>query len=74
MEAVPLETVAVRTSTRNEMIEVTDRVERVVRSHNVIVGMVVVYVPHTTGAVTINENADPDMKHDMLRELEEMIP
>jgi secondary thiamine-phosphate synthase enzyme len=37
-------------------------------------GMVIVCVPHTTAAVTINENADPDVKHDMLAKLETLIP
>ena len=37
-------------------------------------GMLIVYVPHTTAAVTINENADPDVKHDMLKKLETLIP
>ena len=36
--------------------------------------MAIVYVPHTTAAVTINENYDPDVKHDMLRKLDELIP
>jgi secondary thiamine-phosphate synthase enzyme len=36
--------------------------------------MVIAYVPHTTAAVTINENADPDVRHDLLRKLEELIP
>ena len=36
--------------------------------------MAIVYVPHTTAAVTINENADPDVKHDLLKKLEELVP
>jgi secondary thiamine-phosphate synthase enzyme len=74
MQTVPLQTVAVRTSARNEMLEVTDRVERLIRSNNVNEGMAIVYVPHTTAAVTINENADPDVRHDMLQKLETLIP
>ena len=37
-------------------------------------GQVVAYVPHTTAGITINENADPDVKRDMLRQLDEMVP
>ena len=74
MQTVPLQSVAVRTSQRNEMLDVTDRVARLVRSQNVLEGMAIVYVPHTTAAVTINENADPDVRHDMLRKLETLIP
>lgn len=37
-------------------------------------GYVIVYVPHTTAGVTINENADPDVVHDMLLQLDQMVP
>src|SRR5258708_2899174 len=67
-------TEAVRTSRRAEVIDVTDRVRRLVTSAGVRSGMVVVYVPHTTAAVTINENADPDVRHDMLAKLEALVP
>ena len=52
----------------------TDRLQKVVFSNNINQGMLIAYVPHTTAAVTINENADPDVKHDMLAKLDEMIP
>lgn len=74
MRSFPLNTESVRTYSRNEMIEVTDRVEMIVKAAKVTDGMVVVYVPHTTAAVTINENADPDVKSDMLRKLETLVP
>ena len=45
-----------------------------VRQHRLVSGMVVLYVPHTTASVTINENADPDVRHDLLRKLEELVP
>lgn len=64
----------VRTAHRSQMIEVTDRVAAVVRKSGVVDGMVIVHVPHTTAAITINENADPDVKHDMLRKLAELVP
>lgn len=74
MQTVPLQTLNVRTSTRNEMLDVTDRLEKLIRSQNVNEGMLIAYVPHTTAAVTINENADPDVKSDMLEKLETLIP
>ena len=64
----------VRTAKRNEMIDVTDRVAAIVSRLGVKEGMAIVSVPHTTAACTINENADPDVRHDMLRKLEELIP
>src|SRR5688500_3288497 len=64
----------VQTRQRSEMVDITGRVRKVVEERGVRDGYVIVYVPHTTAAVTINENADPDVKHDMLRKLEELIP
>jgi secondary thiamine-phosphate synthase enzyme len=69
-----LETESVRTHARSEMIDVTSRVQKIVAKHRVTDGYVIVYVPHTTAAVTINENADPDVKSDMLKKLETLIP
>jgi secondary thiamine-phosphate synthase enzyme len=71
---MPLVTESIRTTKRSEMIEITDLVERLVRDAGIKDGLAVVHVPHTTAAVTINENADPDVKHDMLRKLSELIP
>lgn len=67
-------TETVHTSKRSEMIDVTDRVAAIVSKLGVKEGMAIVSVPHTTAACTINENADPDVRHDMLRKLEELIP
>ena len=64
----------VKTHARSEMIDVTARVQKLVAKQNVTDGYVIVYVPHTTAAVTINENADPDVKADMLKKLETLIP
>jgi secondary thiamine-phosphate synthase enzyme len=64
----------VSTSTRNEMVDVTDLLQRYIRKLSITQGMLIVHVPHTTAAVTINENADPDVRHDMLAKLSELIP
>jgi secondary thiamine-phosphate synthase enzyme len=56
------------------MIDVTTRLQRYVQKLSITQGMLIVYVPHTTAAVTINENADPDVRHDMLLKLSELIP
>jgi secondary thiamine-phosphate synthase enzyme len=74
MHPLRLQTLTVETSLRNEMIEVTDRLRKVVASNNLIEGMLLVYVPHTTAAVTINENADPDVKSDLLAKLSALVP
>jgi secondary thiamine-phosphate synthase enzyme len=69
-----LTTERVNTKSRSEIVDITPRVAEIVRSSGVRDGICIVYVPHTTAGVTINENADPDVKHDMLRKLTEMIP
>ena len=69
-----LHTETVKTASRSQMVDVTDRVQRILTQTGVEDGFVIVYVPHTTAAVTINENADPDVKHDLLKKLEEMVP
>lgn len=65
--------ISIRTSTRCEMIDVTRQVADHIKG-KLRDGLVMVFVPHTTAAVTINENADPDVKHDLLRKLDELIP
>ena len=69
-----MDTFEVETRVRNEFVEVTDRVRHVIRQSGVRQGTCVVYCPHTTAAITINENADPDVVHDMLLWLERAVP
>ena len=60
------------TSERNEFIDITSEVEKLVKY--VKEGIVTIFVPHTTAAVTINENADPDVKSDILAYLSKLVP
>lgn len=69
-----MEIVELRTSRRTELLEVTGRVQEVVDRSGVCGGVVVVQSLHTTAALTINENADPDVKHDLLAKLETLVP
>jgi len=62
----------VNSSKRNELIDVTHQVESLVS--NITEGLITLFVPHTTAAITINEGADPDVKTDILRKLFELIP
>jgi secondary thiamine-phosphate synthase enzyme len=64
----------VPTRRRNEFVEITDQVRRAARNSGVHHGHCVVYCPHTTAAITINENADPDVVHDMLLWFDRTIP
>ncbi|QKS72119.1 YjbQ family protein [Paenalkalicoccus suaedae] len=62
------------TNSRDEMVDITKQVAEVIRDHGVQNGVVHVYCAHTTAGITINENADPDVKTDMLRRFDEVYP
>lgn len=64
----------VRTHARTELAEITAQVREAVRTAGVRSGLCVVYCPHTTAAVTVQENADPDVVRDMLLWLNHHIP
>ena len=64
----------VRTQRRDEMVDVTEQVHRTVAASGVKEGTVTVFVPHTTAGVTVNENADPDVVHDVLAALDRAVP
>jgi secondary thiamine-phosphate synthase enzyme len=74
MRAQPIINETVNTTGRSQMVDITDRVAKVVQQRGVEDGFVIVYVPHTTAACSIQENADPDVQHDLLAKLEELIP
>ncbi|MCP3678436.1 MAG: YjbQ family protein [Deltaproteobacteria bacterium] len=63
----------IETHRRCELIEITGDVERVVMEDGLTDGLVVVYSPHTTAGITINENADPSVVDDMVMKLTKVI-
>ena len=69
-----MHTIAIRTNTRNELLDITAKVRSIVRDENIDSGICTIFSPHTTAAVTINENADPDVKSDILQKLSSMVP
>ena len=64
----------VRSREREEMVEFTEEVRRRLKASGAREGACVLYVRHTTAAVTVNENADPDVQRDMLHALRQLIP
>jgi len=64
----------IRTSQRNQMLNIDDPVQAVISASGIRDGSVTVFCPHTTGAITINENADPDVVHDLLLTWSELFP
>jgi secondary thiamine-phosphate synthase enzyme len=69
-----VQTFSVRTSARVEMVDVTDEVAAAIAKEGVADGTAVVFVPHTTAGVTINENADPTVVRDILAETSKIVP
>ncbi len=64
----------VRTNSNFAMVDITDQVRTLLRESKIKSGVCYVFVPHTTAAVTINENADPDVVKDIIRTLDKLIP
>jgi secondary thiamine-phosphate synthase enzyme len=74
MELKIIQTFQVRTSTQTEFIDITSSVREAVKKTGVEDGICIVFIPHTTAAVTINENADPSVVHDIVMELNKIVP
>ena len=69
-----LKRLEVKTTSRIQLIDITANIKSLLRSENLSSGIIVVYVPHTTCGVTINENADPCVKEDILEVLDRLVP
>ena len=66
--------IELKTGSRTEMVDITRRVREVVRESEIENGLCVIYVPHTTAAVTINEHADPSVARDIENTLSKLVP
>ena len=69
-----LKQLSVKTNSRTELLDITREVEKAVRESGIENGTCTVFVPHTTAGITINENADPSVCRDILKELNKIIP
>jgi len=67
-------TFGVKTGQHCAMVELTREIQSIVKESGVKSGICVVFIPHTTAGITINENADPDVIRDFLREMNEIVP
>jgi len=65
---------SVSTSKRCELIDITSKIEKVLGQEKIKEGICVIFVPHTTAGITINENADPSVQRDILNELNKIVP
>lgn len=68
------ERLKIRSRKRADVVDITDRVQEIVKESGVETGLCQVYVPHTTAGVFINENADPDVMADFLTTLDRLVP
>lgn len=66
--------IKVKTQEREELVDITARIREEISSSGVKEGICIVYVPHTTAGVTINENADPSVKEDILMTMKKIVP
>jgi len=69
-----MNSLTVNSQSREEMIDITSQIRDFIASAGVKNGICVIYVPHTTAGVTINENADPSVKKDLLMTLKHSVP
>lgn len=69
-----MEKISVRTSSRVDLIDITDKIESVVAKSKAQAGVCIVFCPHTTAGLTINENADPAVKRDIVQALDKLVP
>lgn len=69
-----METLTIKTDSQTQLKDVTSEVQKAVAASGVKEGVCTVYVPHTTAGVTINENADPSVRQDILMEVNKVVP
>ncbi len=69
-----MEKISIKTHSRSEFVDITQEVGEIVQKSETKEGMCYVYIPHTTAGVTINENADPSVRKDIINELDNIVP
>ena len=69
-----LKRIPIKTNTQTQILDITIHVQKVVDESKISEGICYLFIPHTTAGITINENADPSVKSDILKELNKVIP
>jgi secondary thiamine-phosphate synthase enzyme len=69
-----LKEITIKTNTQTQILDITAQVQKIVSESEITEGLCCVFVPHTTAGVSINENADPSVKQDIVMELNKVIP
>ncbi len=74
MKPHPIVQETVHTQSRQQVVDLTSMIQGHIARRHMTEGMAIIYIPHTTAAVTINENFDADVKHDFLEKLSTLVP
>lgn len=69
-----METLEIRTADREEMVDITGQIRTLIRKNGWMNGALLLYCPHTTGAVTVNEGADPSVVRDIIVNMRKLVP
>ena len=69
-----MDEISVKTSFHTQFIDITSKVSEVLQKTGINDGICTVFTPHTTAGITINENADPDVPRDIIKEMEKVVP
>ena len=69
-----MQTITISTSKKHELIDITSKVEEIVKNSKVKEGICFIYVPHATAAITVNENADPNIQTDIIKAVNKIVP
>ena len=69
-----LKRLEVKTTARTQLVDITSSVRSFLKNEDVLSGAIIIYTPHTTCGITINENADPSVKEDILSVFEKLVP
>jgi len=69
-----MEKISVRTNSRVDLIDITDKIQAVISKSKAKVGVCFIFCPHTTAGLTINENADPSVRRDIIDALSKLVP
>jgi secondary thiamine-phosphate synthase enzyme len=69
-----MEKIRLKTSSRIELLDITEKIQKLITNSGVSDGVCIVFCPHTTAGLTINENADPSVKNDITAKLNKLVP
>lgn len=74
LPAVIMKKIIISSTKKNELINITEKIKKIISESKIENGVCIVYVPHATAAVTINENADPNVAEDIINAINRIIP